>query len=182
VNLSDIIFSWKSIQQLSSCCTHTNRKTIVNFKRLGSKHVHFTPQETPWYSFLLQLSGLQSYWMWTEGVDHLKISKTPPPQNRTQDLPFCVAQCLNQLCHHSPPSIIQSIKKYAGYINCFIWNNMEFLYMIRAYNTAVLTKWLAGFIFPAASSMLHTLESRTSSRTLAASRISRIKSATKQEA
>jgi hypothetical protein len=56
---------------------------------------------------------------------------------------------------------------------------MSFLYAFNANNNTLLTKWLDGFIFPAACNMLHTLDSRTSSCTLAASRISRIKSASK---
>jgi hypothetical protein len=70
-------------------------------------------------------------------------------------------------------------KKYTRHIKYFIWKNMGFVYINKTNNTAVLTKWLAGLIFPADSNMLHTLDSRTSSRTLAASRISRIKSASK---
>jgi hypothetical protein len=72
------------------------------------------------------------------------------------------------------------------YVTFFFYYNLcftdwWFLHVIKVNKDAKLTKWFVGFIFPADSNMPHTLDSRTSSRTLAASRISRTKSNNKQQ-
>ena len=57
----------------------------------STRRPHFTPKEIPWYSFLLEASGPQGYWMRSEEIGHLKISKHHT-ENETRNVPSSGAE------------------------------------------------------------------------------------------